>query len=163
MASFLTSWKCCCHPPGNIHWYACVFFFTKDHFFFVEVLLLFVCTIFSIHFHLKHTKEFKQKNSYIITKIENFKLCFDRRNINLFLYNKSQLRSFLIQLETTMQRLRRFDWKIICDENFKEKCWKGFFYYCQDLKTSWLENFSKFNKRGVWNKNVLSGKFSKKW
>ena len=114
-------------------------------------------------FHLKHTKEFKQKNSYIITNIENFKLCFDRRNINLFLYNKSQLRSFLIQLETTMQRLRRFDWKIICDENFKEKCWKGFFYYCQDLKTSWLENFSKFNKRGVWNKNVLSGKFSKKW
>ena len=37
-----------------------------------------------------------------------------------------------------------------------------FFSYCQYLKMSWLEHFLKLNKRGVWNKNVLGGKFSER-
>ena len=36
----------------------------------------------------------------------------------LFWYNKTKSRSFLIQLETTMQWLRKFEQKIICDEKF---------------------------------------------
>ena len=35
------------------------------------------------------------------------------------------------------------------------------FCYCRSLKISWLEHFPKFDKRRVWNKNVLGGKFSK--
>ena len=71
----------------------------------------------------------------------------------LFWYNKTQSRSFLIQLETTMPRLRKFEQKIICDENFEEKYWKGF-CFCRDL------NFPKFSKWRVWNKNVMGGNFS---
>ena len=35
------------------------------------------------------------------------------------------------------------------------------FCYCRDLKIPWLEHFPRLNKPGVWNKNVLGGKFSK--
>ena len=35
------------------------------------------------------------------------------------------------------------------------------FCYCRDLKMSWLKHFPGFNKRRVWNKNVMGGKFSK--
>ena len=41
-------------------------------------------------------------------------------------YNKTQSDSFLFQLETTMQWLRKFKQKIIWDEKCLEKYWKGF-------------------------------------
>ena len=41
-------------------------------------------------------------------------------------YNKTQSDSFLFQLETTMQWLRKFKQKIMWDEKCLEKYWKGF-------------------------------------
>ena len=41
-------------------------------------------------------------------------------------------------------------------KNFR-KILKGF---CVTIDTSWPEHFLKSNKQGVWNKNVLGGKFS---
>ena len=35
------------------------------------------------------------------------------------------------------------------------------FCCCRDLKTSWLEHFSKFNKQGVWKKMSWVGHFLK--
>ena len=43
----------------------------------------------------------------------------------------------------------------------KDNLWRGFFFHCRELKMSWLEYFLRYNKQGVWNKNVLGGKFSK--
>ena len=57
-------------------------------------------------------------------------------------YNKTQSRFFLFQLKTIMQWLWKFKQKIICDENFWEKYWKGFLL---------LTRF----------KDVLAGTFSK--
>ena len=94
---------------GNIYESACVFVFTKRQLFFVWVLLFFVSTNFSIH-------------SYLVHKSKNTKqLCYKDWEGSvmlyyLFWYNKSQSRSFLIQLETTMQWFRKFEQKIICDE-----------------------------------------------
>ena len=45
-------------------------------------------------------------------------------------------------------------------KNFRRNIEKVF-RYCRDLKMPQLEDFPKFNKRGVWNKNALGGKFSK--
>ena len=87
------------------------------NFFFVEILVLFLSTSFSIHSHLVQ-KSLNRKNDYIIIRIEKFQLCFDTTNINLFRYKKSQSRYFLIQLETTMQWVGKFKRKIMCDEKF---------------------------------------------
>ena len=87
------------------------------NFFFVEILVLFLSTSFSIHSHLVQ-KSLNRKNDYIIIKIEKFQLCFDTTNINLFRYKKPQSRYFLIQLETTMQWVGKFKRKIMCDEKF---------------------------------------------
>ena len=38
---------------------------------------------------------------------------------------------------------------------------KGYFCYCWDLKMSWLEHSSRFNKCWVWNKNLLLENFLK--
>ena len=45
-------------------------------------------------------------------------------------------------------------------KNFRRNIERGF-CYCRDLKMSWLEHFPRFNKWGVWNKNVPGGKFFK--
>ena len=45
-------------------------------------------------------------------------------------------------------------------KNFRRNT-KGVFSYCRDLKMSWLKHFPKFNKREVWNKNVLVENFLK--
>ena len=87
------------------------------NFFFVEILVLFLSTSFSIHSHLVQ-KSLNRKNDYIIIKIEKFQLCFDTTNINLFRYKKPQSRYFLIQLETTMQWVGKFKRKIMRDEKF---------------------------------------------
>ena len=83
----------------------------------------------------------------------------------LFWYNKTQSHSFLIRLETTMQWLRKFEQKVICDEKFQENI-ERVFCYCRGLKCpSWsillnlinrecgirmscVENFLKTDKRG---------------
>ena len=97
---------------GNIYLSACPFIFTKRQPFFVWVLVFFVSTNLSIH-------------SYVVHKGKNRKqLCYRKYwevSIMLyywFWYNKLQSRRFLIQLETTMQWLRKFEQKMICDEKF---------------------------------------------
>ena len=74
----------------------------------------------------------------------------------MFWYSKHSY----VQLETTMQRLRKFELKVICGENFRRN-FERIFYYCQDLKMAWLEHFPKFDKWGVWNKNDLGENFLK--
>ena len=71
--------------------------------------------VFLIHSYL--VQKSLNKKKYIIIKIEKFQLCIDK-SINFFWYNKSQSRSFFIQLETTMQWLQKFEQKIICDIKF---------------------------------------------
>ena len=87
------------------------------------LLVVFICTSFSIHSYL--VQKSLNKNNYIIINIEKFRLCIDTTSINCFWYNKSQSHSFFIQLETTMQWLQKFEQKIR-DKKFYEKYWKGF-------------------------------------
>ena len=91
------------------------------------------------------------------------KLSFDTTSINLFWYNKSESRSFRIQLVTAMQWLGKVELKIMCDEKFSEKYWKGFLLLSRFkfrfkfrkfinkgcvIKMSRVENFLKINKQG---------------
>ena len=96
---------------------------------------------------------FEFKNNDIIIKIEKFQLCFiiyfDTTNHShlLFLFNQKLQCSDFGNLNKRSSMTKTFrrntDWA---------------FCYCRDLKTSWLEHFVKFNKRWVWNKNVLGEK-----
>ena len=74
----------------------------------------------------------------------------------LFWYNKTQSRSFLIQLVTTMQWLWKFKQKIICEEQFRRNI-ESVFCYCRYLQITWLEHFLKFNKRGLWKIKLIIG------
>ena len=115
----------------------------------------FVSTNFSIHSYLLHKGKNKKQLYYHKDWQVSIMLYY------LFWCNKTQLRSFLIQLETTIQLLWKFERKIICDEKFRRNI-ERVFCYCRDLKMSWLEHFPRFNRRWVWSKYVLGGKFSEK-
>ena len=95
--------------------------------------------IFSIHSYLVYKS--KNRKTIILSKDWEVSIMF----YHLFWYNKTQPCSFLIQLETTMEWLRKFEQKIICGAKFLEKYCKGFFYWW-DLNMSWLEHFPRFNK-----------------
>ena len=85
-----------------------------------EYLLFLVSTIFSIHTYLVHKS--KNKKQLYYRKDWEVSIMF----YYLFWYNKTQSCSFLIQLETTMQGLWKFEQKITCDEKFLKEYWKGF-------------------------------------
>ena len=114
---FFKNSKMFCHSPGQYSLEFLCFLFYQGPKFLRWSTCAFRFYWFFNSFSFS-TKEFKQKNNYIAIKNEKFQLCFDTTNINLFWYNKSQSRSFIIQLETTMQWLRKFERKIICDEIF---------------------------------------------
>ena len=99
---------------------AYVFVFTKGQIFFVWVLVFFVSTIFLIHFYLVHKRK-TEKQLYYQNDWEVLIMLY-----YFSWYNKTQSDSFLFQLETTMQWLRKFKQKIIWDEKCLEKYWKGF-------------------------------------
>ena len=118
----------------------------------------FLLVFLSIHSYL--VQKSLSKNNYIIIKTEKFQLCFDTKSIDLFWYNKSQSRFFL------------FNYKLQCNdfENLNQRWYVTKIFrriiervFCcpRNLKTSWMEHCSKFNKQGMRNKNVLGGKISK--
>ena len=104
--------KCCCHSPGQCLWSACVFVFTKGQLFFVWVLVFFVSTNFSIHSYLQHKSTNRKQLYYHKDSSFNYTLLFvlmQQNTVTFFFYSISQL-------ETTIQWLRKFEQKIICDE-----------------------------------------------
>ena len=114
----------------------------------------YLCFSFPLIFYsfLFITQEWKQKNHVIV-------ICCIKTN------HKSPLLFVLIQQITVTlfsYSIRSYN-AMNSEIQTKDNMWRIFervFCYCQDLKMSWLEHFPKFNKRGVWIKNVLSGKFS---
>ena len=124
---------------GNI--WNCVFVFTKGQIFFIWVLVFSVSTNFSIHSYLLHKSKNKKRLYYHKDWEVSVMLYY------FFWYNKILSRSFLIQLETTMQWLQKFEQKIICDAKIRRNT-ETEFCYCQDLEVSWQEHFRKFSKLG---------------
>ena len=104
--------KCYCHPPGQYLLERLCFGLHQ-----VPTFLRLSTCVFRFYWFLDlflfSTQELKQKNNYIIIKIEKFQLC-----VIICFDTATQSRSFFIQLEPTEQRLRIFEQKITCDGKF---------------------------------------------
>ena len=139
----VTIQKCCCHPPGQ-YYIQCLCFGLRQG---PTCLRLSTCFFGFYYFFdsfLFSTQDWEVliKYALLFVLIQQNKVTFfsySVRNYNAILGNSSKR-------ESVMKNFRR---------NIGRVC------YCPDLKMSWLEHFPRFNKRGVWNKNALGGKFSK--
>ena len=142
--SFVTIQNCCCHPLGQYLLKHLGFCLHRGPTVFFWVLVFSVSINFLINSYLAH-KSKNRKTSF------NYALLFvliQQNNVMFFSYS------------IRIMQCNDFEQKIICDENFRRNI-ETVFFYCRDLKISWLGHFPRFKKRGVWNKNVLGGKFYK--
>ena len=105
------------------------------------------------------TKEFKQKNNYIIIKIEKFRLSIDTTSINFFWYNKSatffsySIRNYNAMISEIWTKDNM--WQKVLGEVLKR------FFVTVEIYRHPGWNIFRNLINGVWNKNVLGRRFSK--
>ena len=107
------------------------------------------CNVFLPHVLLLTRRQFQSLKYSVCPSVYTDDLIFARKN-------RLIIATCCLYCRTTrLRRLVRLSINTAILEMLKRV-----FCYCQDLKMSSLEHFPRFNKRGLWNKNVLSGKFS---